>query len=179
METTIAQKPLKVKHSYGILLYRYNAKGKLEIFLGEANNPRYWTRKGAHWGIPKGRADKGEKGLETALREFEEEVGIPAPDLNYEKMMKFNTPHHKRITVFIANAENAEVAYGKSMIHRVEYPANSGVFLDYPELSDAQWFTKKKALKRVMWGQKGLVQLFFSMQERIESEQLELQLVSY
>lgn len=160
------RKTRKVKHSYGVLLYRVNSKGKLEVFLGKANNPRYWTRNRTNiWGIPKGRADKGEQALHTALREFAEEVGVEAPALTYEKLVKFNTPHHKRITVFVANATNVDVAYGESMKHVVEFPRKSGIFVEYPELSDAQWFTKKKALKRIMWGQKGLIRLFFKQYE--------------
>ena len=32
-----------------------------------------------HWGFPKGRPEAGEKGSETAAREFAEETGWPAP----------------------------------------------------------------------------------------------------
>lgn len=156
----------KVKHSYGVLLYRVNSKGKLEVFLGKANSPRYWSRKTTNiWGIPKGQAEKGEKALHAALREFEEEVGIPAPPIVYEHLIEFRTPHSKRITVFVASAETVEVSYKNNLTHKIEWPAKSGNFVEYAELSDAQWFTQKKALSNVMWGQKGLLKFFFKTYE--------------
>ena len=40
----------------------------------------FWARKddGA-WSIPKGEVEQGEEALDVALREFEEELGTPAP----------------------------------------------------------------------------------------------------
>ena len=155
-----------MKHSYGVLLHRYNSEGKLEVFLGHANGPRYWPRKhDRKWGLPKGRADKGELALETALREFAEEVGIPAPDIKYKKLFKYATPHQKRITVFTGNAQGLDVEYGGSMMHRIEWPVGSGEIVEYPEMDTAGWFTQKKALKRVMWGQKGILQHFFAKEK--------------
>ena len=155
------------KHSHGILLHRINEYGEIEIFLGAANGPRYWGLNHTKiWGIPKGRPEIGESPLETALREFEEEVGIPAPDLKYKLLFDYDTPHNKMITVFSAKAQNIDVAYGKSMQHEIEWPVKSGTMVTYPELSDARWFTESEALERIMWGQKGIVELFFEKKRR-------------
>lgn len=153
------------KHSYGVLLHRRNVNGEREIFLGAANGPRYWgVDHEKIWGLPKGRPERDEKPLETALREFEEEVGMPAPKLKYKLLFEYLTPHGKAITVFVAKAQNVEVVYGKSMLHEIQWPAGSGVYVTYPELSDARWFTKEEALAHIMWGQKGIVELFFAKQ---------------
>jgi len=167
------------KQSCGILLYRYDTAGKVQVFLGKANSPRYWGRKYQNvWGIPKGQPDAGESTLETALREYKEEVGQEAPDLPYVKFVKYETPHNKCITVFIADATDVEVSYGDSMVHTVEWPANSGELVSYPELADARWFSKKDALKQIMWAQKGLLQIFFAV-EKVKRQSQESRLVQY
>lgn len=159
-----------MRHSYGILLYRYTDEGKLQVFLGHASSPRYWTRNPKKiWGIPKGRAGRNEKPLETAKREFQEEVGIPAPDLKYKKLCKYATPHkhrRKRITIFIGDATGLDIAYGGSQEHTRHWPSKKkGAKVTYLEMDDAQWFTKKKALKRALWGQRGALRLFFKTME--------------
>jgi len=50
------------------VVFRHSPKGKLKILL--AHRPRY-----DDWGLPKGKADKGESPEETAIREVLEETG--------------------------------------------------------------------------------------------------------
>lgn len=152
-------------HSCGILLYRVNpVTGKLYVFLGQADGPRYWNpsrkRPTKIWGLPKGRMEKGEDELTTAKREFEEEVGTPAPDVKYKKMMEYDTPHNKLITVFKAKVDCQGIAFGTPEVVRREYPVHSGNIVEYTELKDAQWFEIEDALKIVMWGQKGILEKF-------------------
>src|SRR4026209_804581 len=66
------------KQSAGLLLYRRGSDG-LEVLLVHPGGP-FWARKddGA-WSIPKGEVEEGEDALDVALREFEEELGAPAP----------------------------------------------------------------------------------------------------
>lgn len=52
----------------GGLVFKETAKGKLRVLL--AHRPRY-----DDWGLPKGKADKGETSEETAIREVLEETG--------------------------------------------------------------------------------------------------------
>lgn len=56
-------------------MYR-KRKNKLEFFLIHPGGP-YWKNqdKGA-WGIPKGEVNRGEKLIDAAKREFEEETGV-------------------------------------------------------------------------------------------------------
>lgn len=159
-----------MRKSYGILLYRYNSNGKLEVFLGHANSPRYWGRKtNKIWGIPKGRADKGEKPLAAAKREFTEEVGLEAPKVKYSKLCKYDTPHKrvkKRITIFIADVTGHDIVFSGSLEQTRYWPTRKkGTKVTYLEMDDAQWFTKKKALKHVLWGQKDAIRLFFEVMQ--------------
>lgn len=59
----------RVIQAAGGLVFRVTAKGKLKILI--AHRPRY-----DDWGLPKGKADKGETPEETAVREVLEETGF-------------------------------------------------------------------------------------------------------
>ncbi|HXV71047.1 MAG TPA: NUDIX hydrolase [Acidimicrobiia bacterium] len=58
----------RVIKAAGGLVFRETAKGKLKVLI--AHRPRY-----DDWGLPKGKADKGETPEETAIREVLEETG--------------------------------------------------------------------------------------------------------
>ena len=66
------------KRSAGILLYRGEGD-ELRLLLVHPGGP-FWAKKdqGA-WSIPKGEHEEGEDALAVARREFEEELGAPAP----------------------------------------------------------------------------------------------------
>lgn len=59
----------RVIQAAGGVVFRRSAKGKLKVLL--AHRPRY-----NDWGLPKGKAEKGESPEETALREVLEETGF-------------------------------------------------------------------------------------------------------
>jgi predicted NUDIX family NTP pyrophosphohydrolase len=149
----------KKRHSYGVLLYRLNEVGKYEIFLCKANGVRYWGAvRTKIWGIPKGRPEINENPMQTAMREFFEETGNVAPDVTYSKLIDFDTPHDKIITVFIGDATGIKgIKFRGSNTLEAEYPAGSGIMVKYPEIAAARWFTLKQAGDVMMWGQKDVL----------------------
>src|ERR1700740_3514445 len=66
------------RRSAGLLMYRGSGPG-LELLLVHPGGP-FWAKKdlGA-WTIPKGLVEGDEDLLATAVREFQEETGIPCP----------------------------------------------------------------------------------------------------
>lgn len=57
---------------------RGSASGGLEFFLAHPGGPFWANREDGAWTIPKGGVEAGEEILDAALREFQEETGIPA-----------------------------------------------------------------------------------------------------
>src|SRR3954468_23241921 len=93
--------------SAGILLYRRSPE--LQVFIGKAGGP-FWAKKdAASWSIPKG-LFTDEEPLEAALREFEEEIGAPAPAVEYRLLGEFRQPSGKRLIVFAGEGDASFVA---------------------------------------------------------------------
>lgn len=61
--------------SVGLLMYRIH-DGQLQVLLAHYGGPLFTNKDHGYWSIPKGEFEPGEDLLETAKREFREEVGI-------------------------------------------------------------------------------------------------------
>jgi predicted NUDIX family NTP pyrophosphohydrolase len=72
--------------SAGILLYR--RRPELEVFLGHMGGPFWRGKDAAAWSLPKG-TYTDEEPLAAALREFAEEIGRPAPEVEYVELGAF------------------------------------------------------------------------------------------
>src|SRR4051812_25562465 len=93
------------EHSAGILLHHEGT-----VFLAHMGGP-FWARKHEHaWSIPKGLVEAGEDPLAAALREFEEEIGMPAPSTHYVALPSFRMPSGKTLSIF-AGAATTPVAF--------------------------------------------------------------------
>ena len=139
-------------HSAGILLHRMTASG-LEVWLGHMGGP-FWARKQERaWSIPKGEAEAGERDLEVARREFAEEIGSPAPDIDYLELGTFRYSSGKTVTVFAGEAPDFDPAEVVSNTFELEWPPRSGVTHHFPELDAACWATARDARSLLVAGQ--------------------------
>ena len=139
------------EHSAGILLYRRGESG-LEVFIGHMGGP-FWAKKNAGaWSIPKGIINDGESALDAALREFGEEIGSPAPRVEYTLLGDFRYVSGKVVTVFVGESDFA-VETLNSGTFELEWPRNSGRFHTVPELDDVGWFGLDDARIRLVKGQ--------------------------
>lgn len=135
------------EHSAGLLLHRDGL-----VFLAHMGGP-FWARKAEHsWSIPKGLVEPGEEPLATALREFEEEIGMPPPDLDYEQLIDFRTSSGKRLTIFAGTPES-DVAYLASTTFELEWPPRSGRRQVFPEVDRAEWMPLAEARSALVKGQ--------------------------
>lgn len=138
--------------SAGILLYKTTDDSTLQVWIAHMGGP-FWARKDAQaWSIPKGEYNDAEDPLAAALREFEEEIGVPAPEVPYAQLGEFRQPSGKLITAF-AGETDFRPARIVSNTFPLEWPKGSGKLQDFPEIDDARWFTAEEARTKLVRGQ--------------------------
>lgn len=137
--------------SAGILLYR--RMPHLEVFLGHMGGPFWRGKDEAAWSIPKGTFTGGEQPLDAALREFDEEIGRPAPDVEYQPLGSFRYASGKQVWVF-AGESDFDASEVRSNTFEIEWPPRSGRKQAFPELDAAGWFTPDEARERLVKGQR-------------------------
>ncbi|MFD5278458.1 NUDIX domain-containing protein [Pseudarthrobacter sp. NPDC058362] len=138
--------------SAGILLYRRRTDAVLEVWIAHMGGP-FWAHKDERaWSLPKGEYAVGEDPLAAALREFQEEMGTPAPAAGYTHLGDFRQPSGKVITVFAAEAAFDPEAI-RSNTFPLEWPKGSGRIQDFPEIDDARWFPEQDARLKLVKGQ--------------------------
>ncbi|GGJ36652.1 phosphohydrolase [Paenarthrobacter histidinolovorans] len=143
--------------SAGILLYRRNTAGQLELWIAHMGGP-FWARKDQHaWSIPKGEFSDDEDALVAARREFTEEIGTPPPLVDYALLGTFRQPSGKIITAFTAEAPDFQPEEILSNTFPMEWPKGSGAIKDFPEIDDAQWLEETLARTKLVKGQLPIV----------------------
>ncbi|WP_236713665.1 NUDIX domain-containing protein [Rathayibacter tanaceti] len=135
--------------SAGVLLYR-EAAGGTEVFLGRMGGP-FWTRRPRAWSIPKGLQEAGEAPLDTARREYEEEIGAPPPTA-LALLGVFRQNSAKTVTVFAGRGEESTVFVSSTTVE-LEWPRGSGVFRVVPEIETARWLSLVEARGLIVAGQ--------------------------
>jgi predicted NUDIX family NTP pyrophosphohydrolase len=137
--------------SAGILLWR-RRDGHLEVFIAHMGGP-FWVKKDDHaWSIPKGEYAVDQPALTAAKREFLEEIGINAPELDYLSLGEFRQSSGKVVTAFAAESD-LEVAEVTSNTFALEWPPKSGKLQDFPEIDRAEWMPLREASRRLVKGQ--------------------------
>ena len=139
------------KLSAGLLLYR-TRNDVLEMLLVHPGGP-FWAKKddGA-WSIPKGEYVIGEDPWAVALREFSEEIGLPAPLGTRIDLGAFKQPSGKVVTVFAVYGD-LDVTDAQSNTFEVEWPKGSGRLRTFPEVDRVEWFSAAAARTKLLKGQ--------------------------
>ena len=140
--------------SAGLLLYR-QTKGEPEVLLVHPGGP-YWAKKddGA-WSIPKGLGEENEDPLAAARREFEEEIGC-RPEGDFIPLGNFRQPNGKTVAVWAVEGD-FELKYFKSNTFVLEWPPKSGRMQAFPEADRAAWFTLEEASRKMLKGQRPML----------------------
>ncbi len=142
--------------SAGLLLWRRGTDG-LEVFIAHMGGP-FWAKKdAAAWSIPKGEYPADEDALLAARREFVEEIGVAAPELDYVSLGEFRQASGKIVTVFAAESD-LQVAEVHSNTFPVEWPPRSGRIQEFPEIDRAEWMPVADAEWRLVKGQVPLLE---------------------
>ena len=154
-----------MKTSAGLLVFRIREK-KLEVFIAHMGGPLWANKDKPGWSITKGELDPGEKPLEAALREFDEETGMKPPKSELISLGEFRQSSKKNIIIWASEGDlNSEKL--KSVDCTIQWPPKSGKEITFPEVDRAGWFTIAKASERVILGQ---VQVLEALQKRLVEE---------
>jgi predicted NUDIX family NTP pyrophosphohydrolase len=139
--------------SAGLLIYRFGAGGELEVMLGHMGGP-YWSRKEeAAWSIPKGQREEGEVSIDTARREFEEEIGRPPPDGEAVALGDVRQGGGRKVVEAWAIEGDMDVSEIDSSPFEMEWPPRSGQLREFPEFDRAAWFGVEAARVRIVKAQ--------------------------
>ena len=141
--------------SAGLVLYRRTGTG-LEVLIGHMGGP-FWARKDAGaWTIPKGEPAEGEDLLATAVREFAEELGAPAPDGPDVPLGTVRQKAGKEVTAW-AREGDLDPSTAVSNLVEIEWPPRSGVLRSFPEIDRVRWVPVAEARTLVVTAQAELL----------------------
>ncbi|MGW7369889.1 NUDIX domain-containing protein, partial [Streptomyces sp. NPDC054841] len=131
------------KRSAGLLLFRVADPG-VEVLIGHMGGP-YWAAKdeGA-WSIPKGEYGPEEEPEAAARREFEEELGLPAPDGDRVSLGESRQTGGKTVSIWALEGDLDPDGVVPGTF-TMEWPPRSGVLSEFPEIDRVGWFPLERA----------------------------------
>ncbi len=133
--------------SAGILLHR-TRDDALEVLLVHPGGP-FWARRDAGaWSIPKGEHSDGEDPLAAARREFEEELGMPAPDGAALDLGEVRQKSGKLVRGWALEGDLDASSITSNTVE-IEWPPRSGHTLEIPEVDRAEWFGLAAAREKI------------------------------
>ncbi|MFB9378149.1 NUDIX domain-containing protein [Kineococcus gynurae] len=142
---------MPTRRSAGILLHRNGPEG-VEILIGHLGGP-LWARKDERaWTLPKGEPEPGEELLDTARREFAEELGLPVPPGELVALGENRQSGGKVVTIWaLAGDLDPETVLPGTF--SMVWPPRSGRVQEFPELDRVVWSTPELARTRLVAGQ--------------------------
>jgi len=142
------------RQSAGLLMYR-RRKGVVQVLLIHPGGP-FWANKDAGaWSIPKGEFSGDENALTAARREFEEETGF-LPAGRFVQLTPVKQPSGKVIHAWALEGDLDATAI-RSNTFTLEWPPQSGVHQEFPEVDRAAWFTIEAAKEKIIKGQTNFI----------------------
>jgi predicted NUDIX family NTP pyrophosphohydrolase len=135
-------------------MYRRRPKG-LEMLLVHPGGP-LWARKDlGSWSIPKGEYAGAEDPLVAAVREFEEEMGMPARG-EFQPLGELVQPSRKIVKAWAVEGD-FDPAKLKSNTFELEWPPRSGRKTTFPEIDRVEWFSPEQAREKILPGQREFI----------------------
>lgn len=154
------------KQSAGILMFR-RKNNDIEVLLVHPGGP-YFKKDIGVWSIPKGLIEN-EDLLETAKREFQEELGFPiANDSLLVPLSPIKQKGGKEVFAWAVEGD-LDTNNITSNMFKLEWPPKSGKYQDFPEIDKAEWFPVNIALEKINQGQ---AQLIRELLERVGADNI-------
>jgi predicted NUDIX family NTP pyrophosphohydrolase len=145
-----------------LLVYRIADAG-IEVLLVHPGGP-FWAKKddGA-WSIPKGELDEDERAepdedkaaYAAAVREFEEEIGQPAPTGKVIDLGEVRQRSGKVVRAWglVSSPDQIDAASIRSNEVELEWPRGSGRRIRFPEVDRAEWMSPERARSKLVTAQ--------------------------
>ena len=137
--------------SAGLLMFRRSAGAnapRIDVFLIHPGGPFFRNKDDGYWGIPKGMAEQGEELLETAIREFREEVGISANG-PYIRLGRIRQKSGKIVHAWAFETTPDRVVTVRSNLYQMEWPRGSGRLVTVPEADAGRFFDIATARRKI------------------------------
>jgi len=125
--------------SAGLLLHR-TRNGTREVLLVHPGGPFWASRDAGAWSIPKGEVEAGEEPRDTARREFEEELGLPAPPAAALEPLGEVRQRAGKVVEAWAAEHDLDPEGTVPGTFELEWPPRSGRRASFPEVDRAAWF---------------------------------------
>ncbi len=143
------------RQSAGILLWR-RAGGGPEVMLVHPGGPLWSNKDEGAWSVPKGEFEPGESAEAVAMREFREETGFGCEG-ELVPLAPCRQPGGKVVLAFALEGD-CDAAAARSNLFSMEWPPRSGRMQRFPEVDRAAWFGLDEARRRIMPGQRPLLE---------------------
>lgn len=135
--------------SAGLLLYRVG-NGQLEVLLAHPGGPFFARKDLGHWTVPKGEIEGDEQFLATAIREFQEEIGLAiSPESRFIDLGSIQQKGGKIVHAWGVEYTCEDPIVCKSNSFKMEWPIGSGKWREFPEIDRAQFFTIPEATRKI------------------------------
>lgn len=145
-----------MKRSAGLVVYRQGKSGATEVLLVHPGGP-FWSGKDEHaWSIPKGEYEDDDDAMETAMREFREELGMDPPRPPWMSLGEVRQPSRKVVTAWAVKGD-LDIDDVRSNTFEMEWPRGSGRIAEFPEIDKASWFNLATARTKLHKGQVQIV----------------------
>ncbi len=135
------------RESAGLLLYRSDHGGSLEVLLVHPGGPFFRKKDAGAWTIPKGEIEDGDEPLATARREFTEELGLVV-DGPFRPLPSVKQKGGKIVHAWACEAD-LDVTGFRSNTFTMEWPPKSGRQVAFPEIDQAEWFDLDTARTKI------------------------------
>jgi predicted NUDIX family NTP pyrophosphohydrolase len=152
--------------SAGILLWR-RRDGGLEVLIAHMGGP-FWTGKDdAAWSVPKGEYVDTEQPRDAAMREWEEELGLslPVSPDSLVALGELKQPSGKRLSVWAGEGDLDPDTVVPGMFS-MQWPPRSGQLAEFPEVDRVEWCDLELARRRLVAGQRPLLDLLSAFLSR-------------
>ena len=124
--------------------------GQLEVFLAHPGGPFFTHKDAGHWTIPKGEIEPEETLLATAIREFQEEVGIQIdPASQFVELGSIRQKGGKIVHAWAVEHDCDDSEPFQSSTYTLEWPLGSGRMQSFPEVDRARFFPIKEARQKL------------------------------